>query len=272
MTSKETSKHISIKESESDGKKYCIPDDIVIIIIEYVHSGHRLHEIFSIIKWAPDFFSNRIRKLDLSYGIITDKRIDNVSCKLPNLTSINFSECYKIDDNCIKYLSKLYSLRKIDLSRCINITDNTIKCVTYNCTNITNLNLSGCTNITDRGIQYISKLTSLQTLDLSHCILTDTSIQNISELTRLKHLYLRSCNNITDKGIKNLVRLSSLYMLDLGMTKITKVSLQDISKMTGLRVLELQYCNNITESDVHDLLKLSTSKQLHVLLKPNIIK
>jgi Leucine-rich repeat (LRR) protein len=57
--------------------------------------------------------------------------------------------------------------------------------------------------ITDKGLEYISKLKSLESLSLRGAKITDEGLQKLSEIPRLKWLDLQGCN-VTEQGLKRL--------------------------------------------------------------------
>jgi internalin A len=58
-------------------------------------------------------------------------------------------------------------------------------------------------NITDKGLEYISKLESLESLNLRGAKITDEGLQKLSEIPRLKWLDLQG-SNVTEEGLKQL--------------------------------------------------------------------
>ena len=229
---------------------------------------------------------NRLQILNLSGFRITDNTFKYISNKCPNLRHLNLSDCRNITDSNIIDLSKLNRLQILNLSGCI-ITDNTVNCISHNFPNLTQLNLSRCLNITevfqylsklsslqlldlkctnirDNNMTHLSKLSSLQLLDLSGCIITDSSVQIIAGLTNLKYLLLRG-TRISDAGVQNLVTLTKLKKLDVSMTKITNTSLDVLSKILSLQFIDLSHCHSITDIGVEDLLRCRKSKNLKIL-------
>jgi F-box/leucine-rich repeat protein 14 len=62
---------------------------------------------------------------------------------------------------------------------------------------LTTLNNSGC-NVTDEGLQALSSLTALSTLNLSWCgRVTAEGLQTLNSLTALTSIYLYGCPNVT---------------------------------------------------------------------------
>lgn len=121
--------------------------------------------------------------------------------------------------------------------------------------NLQYLDLSGCT-ISSNSQQTIGSLTSLQTLKLNSCALTN--IDTMAQLTGLTELDLG--NNI----IENIGILS--LMLDL---QTVNLSNNPITSIAGLSTCKkLQYLD-ISNCDVSSLSSLNGKTELQVLLAPN---
>ncbi|MCA9734544.1 leucine-rich repeat domain-containing protein, partial [candidate division KSB1 bacterium] len=103
-------------------------------------------------------------------------------------------------------------------------------------------------------IQFLEKLTGLQTLDLSYNRISD--IQFLEKLTGLKTLDL-SDNQISD--IRFLEKLTGLKTLDLSSNQISDIRF--LEKLTGLQSLDLSY-NKI--SDYRFLEKLTELQALYL--------
>ena len=72
-------------------------------------------------------------------------------------------------------------------------------------------------SITDQGLQALSSLESLQSLNLRGCYnITDQGLQALSSLASLQSLNLQRCRKITDQGLQALSSLANLQNLDLG--------------------------------------------------------
>ena len=67
------------------------------------------------------------------------------------------------------------------------------------------LDLDGC-RLTDQGVQSLTSLTALTTLNLSRCMLiSDQGVQSLAGLTALTTLNLFGCSLISDQGVQSLV-------------------------------------------------------------------
>jgi Leucine-rich repeat (LRR) protein len=97
------------------------------------------------------------------------------------------------------------------------------------------------TNVNNEGLQYISQLPSLRTLDIYNCL--DISIEGLAHLKHLKNLnYLifdDYANNIDD-SMPFIAEITSLIHLKLcNVTTLTDIGLKYLTKLTCLKELDL---------------------------------
>jgi len=163
-------------------------------------------------------------------------------------------------------------LRRIDISLCKDLENDSLLFIST-CTNITYLNMRGCINIDDDGIQHLSKLGSLYSLNLFACQnigkrdglislvgltnltylnlgflenLEDNALEVVSNLVRLKELNLSGCEKMTDFGINRLINLTNLKNLD--MRHLRKISNLDrlLAYCRELEFINISGNNQIT--------------------------
>ena len=112
------------------------------------------------------------------------------------------------DAQLISIANGLPQLQSLNLSNCWNITDEGITAVANGLPQLQSLNIDSCNNITDEGIRALaSGLHQLQSLNIADCDnITDTGIRAVaSGLPQLQSLNIADCdNNITDEGIRAL--------------------------------------------------------------------
>jgi len=85
-------------------------------------------------------------------------------------------------------------------------------------------------NVDDGVVNVLSKISSLEDLDLWSGDVTDVSASKLAKLKKLQHLQIRG-NKMTDQGLQHLKELSSLNDLDLGYAKnITANGLAEFAK------------------------------------------
>ena len=131
--------------------------------------------------------------------------------------------------------------------------------------NLTQLDISGSRWLNCRFMTYIAPLKNLQLLNLGHIMrLRDYCLQQLSEMTSLKTLILKECS-ITDNGLQYLKPLISLTELDLCGCLITDLGLHSLLyNAPNLSIINLG-STNITD---YGLLFLSFT--FHNITKLNI--
>lgn len=163
-------------------------------------------------------------------NLINDKKLKIVSENSPNLVSIRFGDGQLITDLGILSLSKLTKLKSISNSHALKITDSSIKIISKKWPNLESLEIKR-SPITNEGLRFIGKLTHLTSL-------------NISE-----------CSNITGEGLSLLTELP-LVSLKLRSDRLFETSpdLNMISRLSRLTFLDLSYCRNITNQGLETLI------------------
>lgn len=120
------------------------------------------------------------------------------------------------------------------------------------------LRLDECNYITNNGLSHISKLSTLQHLNVGECTkITDDGLVHLSNLRFLQHLNVNECTKITDAGILTISKFPSLQQLNLGVCdKITDDGLAHLSKLASLQCLDVSYCHKITDDGLKHLLHM----------------
>lgn len=121
------------------------------------------------------------------------------------------------------------------------------------------LNLSESVS-SDAGLEKLTALKQLRALDLRGTEITDAGLQKIAPLNQLKWLSIAG-TQVTDAGLKHLTAMRHLETLNLEFTNIGDVGLKEISQLKGLQNLDL------TDTKITDegLKALSRLKHLEVL-------
>lgn len=161
--------------------------------------------------------------------------------KLTSLQLINLSNCgvRGYDEQSWMNLKNLKDLICLDLSGCEYIGDDSLKYISnLNALRYLKLNMSQCTIIgnifiTDNGLQYLEKLTNLETLDLSKCTkINGHGLKYLRNLTQLKHLILSECKSINGTAILAASEcIFQLQLLNLTGCNISPSRLQELKQM-----------------------------------------
>lgn len=200
---------------------------------------------------------------------LTDRAALLIAYGLRSLKSLDLRSCYNLTDKALSYLAgdvylsdrheiKTYNfLARVGLIDCElcrrpgpekgskhrielpKINEHT----EFGMLSLESLVLQDCQKISDLGLQCISKIGTLSSLNLSFCVnITDSGLRFLSPLSGvLTELNLRSCDNISDVGFQTLRECGSLRHLDLSFCE--KISTLNPTVCKMLRTLSLSACD-----------------------------
>lgn len=199
---------------------------------------------------------------------LTDKGVLLLSYGLRNLVKLDLRSCYSLTDRALAYisgevqptesktLSFLANVGLIENSNCkickrkegssrkrqINPLPTIDRFTEFGMFKLTSLVLQDCQKISDIGLEYISKIQSIEKLNLSFCVnISDNGLKHVRKLSKLSDLNLRSCDNITDAGLVNLKDCSNIDSLDVSFCE--KICNLNYQLCKHLRTLSLCACD-----------------------------
>ncbi|CAD7700865.1 unnamed protein product [Ostreobium quekettii] len=109
----------------------------------------------------------------------------------------------------------LTALRSLDMQGCGSLNDATLR-VVGRLSSLTSLQLSHCKKVTSRGAAHLTALTDVVILALGGCHrIDDAGLEAISSLTHIRTLVLSELLEITDAGLERLEGMVELQTLDL---------------------------------------------------------
>jgi hypothetical protein len=249
-----------------------------------------------------------IRSLSITNAKITDFGLSKLTT-LPLLTNLRVANSTRITDSGLGTLAILTSLGVLKLHDCPLVTGQglsvlaslPIKCLELvNCSFIGNkdlqtiagmrelssLTLGPCVHVDVRGLRHITRLPSLDKLDLRGCLLTNDWLLPVSAITTLKNLRLHTVpgSRVTTLGLKALqplIQLESLeWRFELGDqalqalrplvalrsiklgADLTDGGLRHLSNMTGLTSVTLSCMPAVTDKGLSSLYLLSSLEEL----------
>lgn len=178
-----------------------------------------------------------------SYSISSIQKLTST----PKLRILNLSSCFGLQDG-LESIQSLGQLELLNLSCCkisnglkwlcglqirilslavTPIQDKDLR-VIATITRLQALSLSGCREITSKGMEHLSVLSSLTTLDVSDIPgIYDESLSHLQYQRTLKGINL-SGTHVTGKGLTFLSKLVSLLFLNLESNNIDPESLMDL--------------------------------------------
>ncbi len=208
---------------------------------------------------------------DIQNRFNTTVIIDNVH-RLGNLTQLNLSGCYTVDDECVASLVACKKMKSLLLSRCFKVTDNALCTIIPTMTQLETLCVDKCTLLTSEILVCLStvKNTPLRKLDVSYCVL----MENFSSLSKLVNLKDLKCSNtkFSTQGMRSLPHsITSLYVISC--TEVDDEAASLLSALPNLRTVNLSHCKSIVDTSTIqnnrlESLILSSCRQVpdHVLL------
>lgn len=206
-----------------------------------------------------------LRTLNFRWGRqLTDTGLSHLSA-VTTLRTLSLSYSWKITDTSLSHLSVLTDLRSLDLTSCNKITDRGMVYLRV-LSNLTHLDLSQHpvigSNITDNGLQQLSVLTALESVNFSHFTrITGVSFHCFNNITSLKKLNLSECP-ITDEGLFGLSKISTIEHLELSTTSVTDDGLHYLSSLSALKYLSLYRSDQITDIGLLSLISLHSLQHL----------
>jgi hypothetical protein len=159
------------------------------------------------------------------------------------------------------------NLEAINLSGCIKTSFQGLKTLIYGCSNLKVLKVGSMNKLAVNGefLKLLEK-TNIHTLGLNNCLLQDQDMVILAEAlnSKLFDLDLSYCESIKDEGIQMLVRkCQNIRRLKLyGLPEISDASLSQLGSLSNLQDLDLSMCVKITDSGIENLVKAGSLRHL----------
>ena len=198
-------------------------------------------------------FMNRTTHVDLGgQARINNDAVMAVADACPDLVSLDLSECTLVDDKAMALLVK-------------------------HCPKLKHIAVAG-TSVTDDGIARLAASLPLESLNMSHCRVTDAAvvalantritsltamfISRLSDLSlralatngeRLRELRFKSSRDFTDQGVAHLAeRCGKLQVLALnGADRLTDAAVAAVAEFCpDMRELDLAWCSRVSDAGV----------------------
>ena len=185
----------------------------------------------SLAKHLPKLIN--LKELNLSNTDLGDREMVVVA-RLPKLQILALQQV-AISDSGVQQLSRLTQLKSLDLSGSL-VTGTGFRSLGF-ANSLASLNI-GVTRVSDQTIQYVKQFPNLVSLDLSsNTRLTDSSLDQIKALTKLKQLMLRR-TAVSSMGLSKLGGLD-LTAVDLASTKIGDSAATQLAAWKNMQVMLL---------------------------------
>lgn len=214
----------------------------------------------------------------LKYLALYGSRFSDAGCvhikEMSSLRILSFHEnLCRISDVGLVHISQMPDLEILCLHGMKNITDAGIAHLTK-MISLQKLEI-GNSQVTDKGLQYLSQIKTLERLDLPQDQrgITDKGLEHLSHLPNLKHLGISRIHfndpkmnkeYYTDKGLEFLSHCQTLENLSIGSIGVTDAGMDHIAKLTNLKSLNVFGCDNITDRGLAKLSALKSLESLHI--------
>lgn len=144
-------------------------------------------------------------------------------------------------------LKKFHKLQTVTFRRG-NATDAKLETLAgLGFTNLQSVRLPNCSHVTDRGIETLSRIPSIRSLNLRDTPITDAGAEVIASNLQLTRLQVCKCTNLTARGLLRLAETQPLEYLEFS-------------------------CENLTETDVIRIFQASSKlKNVHICLPSRVV-
>ena len=184
-------------------------------------------------------------------SLTKDPHFSELIQRCPNVVCIDISHSDDFSDRLLDIPS---DLQKLDLSKCGWLTDSNLGKMIEICPKLKRISLGSNIQLTYAGWTQLHRLSTLETLELSHCHqINDEDVKLIMNGCRdLEQINLESCQGIGDSGFLDLARnLKKLIRVNLTRTTISDVPLIDFAThCPNLTHLNVTRCVNLSEKGI----------------------
>lgn len=212
-------------------------------------------------QYAPKYWFESV--IEVSFHAGAEKDLGDIAAAVGSLGSVeelyllNFKVTNKSD---WARIGKLQSLQRLSLPE-MSLEDSDLKHLSE-LTNLKELDLSFAKKLTGDGLSHISRLNSLESLNLKCCGMVGDGLGNLSELTELKSLCLR-CVWIRGDSLKHLRQMDSLERLNLDSCMVGDKEIKSLPSLNSLKRLHMPW-NKVTEEGVLSLDKFKNLEALNI--------
>lgn len=199
---------------------------------------HALLRAHLLVAPLVELFQQSIQEVDVSGESSVDGEWMAYLGGCRHLRALCATDCKALTNNAIWQLTGLAAMEELNLARCRRISDEAV----FHITSWKGLRKLGLaeTSVGPRGLSLLSALTTLVSLDLGGCPVTDANLLSFQALKLLEQLDLWG-SKVTNIGAQCLSSFKLLKYLNLAMTAVTVIP--PMSSIVSLNV-----CNCAVES------------------------
>ncbi|KAL0487445.1 F-box/LRR-repeat protein [Acrasis kona] len=184
---------------------------------------------------------------------LSEAAVINYIPNMVNLTYLDVTSCYTIDDNCIQSISKIKNLKELNINKCFKISDRGMSFICDGLPKLESLMMANVnTNITSDFFDQLNKMKGLKKFDTSNTRMDFEVYQNLKHLEKLIEFSCKS-TRINSEGIGMLC--SDITRLDImSCPNVDDSCMSIIGSMVELKELNISHCTNVTQVGVRDFL------------------
>uniref|UniRef100_A0A3Q1FUA6 F-box/LRR-repeat protein 15-like leucin rich repeat domain-containing protein n=1 Tax=Acanthochromis polyacanthus TaxID=80966 RepID=A0A3Q1FUA6_9TELE len=234
--------------------------------------------------------------LNLSYTLVTNKTLRELSRSCLSLQYLSLAYCYKFTDKGFLYLTTGKGWRNLihlDLSGCTQMTVNGFRYIADGCPALKEIVINDMPTLSDSCIlvsALLAKCHCLSAISLGnsapvifsffHCMcslgnnqLTDVSWKALCSSSQgLRRLHAAECPRMTDVGLRSVASLKNLQYLDISFCSrcvsfdVGILYLTEGSSASKLKELNVSHCSHITDTSVMSIAqRYRVSFHIHTL-------
>ncbi|XP_051807462.1 dynein regulatory complex subunit 6 isoform X1 [Acanthochromis polyacanthus] len=210
--------------------------------------------------------------LNLSYTLVTNKTLRELSRSCLSLQYLSLAYCYKFTDKGFLYLTTGKGWRNLihlDLSGCTQMTVNGFRYIADGCPALKEIVINDMPTLSDSCIlALLAKchcLSAISLLDAPH--LSDVAFKAIAETAKLKTFSTEGNNQLTDVSWKALCSSSQglrrLHAAEC--PRMTDVGLRSVASLKNLQYLDISFCSRVSDVGILYLTEGSSASKLKEL-------
>ncbi|BFU18689.1 leucine rich repeat protein [Entamoeba histolytica HM-1:IMSS-B] len=181
---------------------------------------------------------------------IDDPLLTVICSKFPNLVSVNLKES-QITSRGVEALQMVKYLRYVDFSK-TSVDDQVFEYLSK-ITSLETISFEDCQNISGEGVHVLEPLRGLRVLNFNGCKnFSEYSLKEMEDLS-VETLRVSGANQIGMEAWKYIAQIEQLKRLDLSFTSVEDNGIQEMLKSKWLEVIYLRH-TKITDKSIETLL------------------
>uniref|UniRef100_A0A061SH72 F-box/LRR-repeat protein 15-like leucin rich repeat domain-containing protein n=3 Tax=Tetraselmis sp. GSL018 TaxID=582737 RepID=A0A061SH72_9CHLO len=146
----------------------------------------------------------QLTSLDLGHaGSVDDALVEALAAAMAGLRTLSLQGCHAVTDAGLRAAARITGLTALDVSQCLAVTGAGVAGLLPLAGSLVHLQLAMC-RLSDAGEQTIRRLTNLTELNLSSCKVTDSMMDSVRLLPRLRALDISMNPRLTGLGLSAL--------------------------------------------------------------------